>query len=222
MLARTPLALACTVLLGGCVSTVSIDVDDGSGFTQLATSIPLGDNSQTRLRLRWAEVGGEDSQSLDFGERIQVGNSSISGPAELDVEIDLSYYSIAIGGESDAHQGLKSSVYFGIAQTRFDLTLAGENSRLRDSDETIEAYFQFGFAAAIAASMDLGFSGAFSLGRDLSGISEIDLKLDYRPAAPLILSGGYRWFEYQYGPGNEDSNIEAAFRGPFIGVYLPF
>ena len=221
MTARTTLAITCSALLGGCVSTISIDIDDSSSFTQLQGSVPLDDDGQTRLRLRWAEVGGDGSQSLDFGEQIEVLTESISGPTEVEVELDLSYSSLAVGSESAPHETLRSSIYVGIAQTRFDLALSADGKRLRNSDDAIEVYFQFGFAAAVAESADLGFSGAFSLDRELSGISEIDLRLDYRLAANLVLSGGYRWFQYQYGIGDDDSNIEASFRGPFLGVYLP-
>lgn len=219
---RTVLTPIVSGLLCGCVSTVTIDVDETSSFSQLEASIPISADKRTRLRLRGARVDGEDSQTLEFDERITAGSSSIFGPAEVDVELDLSYYSIAIGNESDPGDSLKSSMYLGISQTRFDLTISGDNNRLRSSDDTTEAYLQFGLAAAVTGSLDLGFSAAFSLGRNLSGVSEFDLKLDYRLAENLVLTGGYRWFEYQYGLGDDDSNLEVNFRGPFLGVYLPF
>ena len=221
-LRNLPTLVVTTALLCGCVSTVTIDVDDRSSFSQLEASIPLGSDKRTRLRLRGARVDGEDSQSLDFDERIKAGNTSISGPAEVGVELDLSYYSIAIGSEGNPGDSFGSSTYFGISQTRFDLTVSGENNRLRSSDDTTEAYLQLGLAAAVGESLDLGFSAAFSLGRNLSGISEFDLKLDYRLTQNLALTGGYRWLEYQYGLGDDDSNLEVNFHGPFLGVYLPF
>ena len=68
----------------------------------------------------------------------------------------------------------------------------------------------------------LVFTWAASLGRELSGINEIDFRLDYQLSEQFKLSGGYRWLNYEYGLEEDESNIEVELRGPFIGLYLPF
>jgi len=210
------------VLATGCISPVSIQVDDSTRFTQLAGSFPLNEETSTRLRFRWSEVSGEDDQRLDTGELIRLGNTDILGPTVVDLDLDLTYYSLAIGSEGEMQDGFKLVSYMGISQTNFDFTLTESGNRLDRSDKTTELYLQIGFSSEITKSLNLGFTGAFSIGRDISGISEIDLTLDYELMDSLVLSGGYRWFKYEYASGDQDSNLEVEFTGPFIGLYLPF
>lgn len=222
MSARSVFALVLAVMATGCTNTISINVDDSTDFKQLAGSIPLGEDSATRLRLRWAEASGEDDQWLDTGEHIRLGSTDISGPTLVDIDLDLAYYSLAIGGEAEVDDRLKLITYLGISQTDFDFTLTGSGIRTDHSDRTTELYIQAGFARGVSESLDVGLTAAFSLGRDFSGMREIDLTLDYELLHGLVLSGGYRWFKYEYTIVDGDSNLEVDFRGPFIGLYLPF
>ena len=222
MTTRSVCAIVLAVLATGCASTVSIDIDDSTRFTQLAGSVPLSDDSPLRLRMRWAEVSGEDDQRLDSGQTIRLDDTVISGPALVGIDLDLTYYSIAVGGELELQDGLNLISYYGISQTEFDFTLTESGNQLSRNDDTTELYFQIGISAGVGNGLDLGLAGAFSLGRDFSGISEIDLTLDYELLSSLVLSGGYRWFKYNYSTAGADSDLEVDFTGPFIGLYLPF
>jgi hypothetical protein len=225
MLPRTTLAAVLFSTLGSaCVSTVSVDVEDSVEFPNLEVSIPVGGDAAQRVRVRASRAQGEFRQSLDSDERIFIDNTQISGEAEVEGELELEYYSVAIGrdGRLENSGGLRTSLYLGIAQTRFDLSLAEGQRKLETSDDTVELYMQVGFFAEIAKSLDFGLTWAASVGRDFSGINEIDLLLEYRLTENLILSGGYRWFTYEYGLADDDSNIEVDFRGPVLGLNLPF
>lgn len=210
------------MLVAACSSTVDINVDDSTRFSQFAGSIPLGGKSSNRLRLRWAEVDGESDQRLNDGQFIRTGDTVIAGPTVVEVEADLTYYSVAIGSEVETGNNLKSIIYYGISQTEFEYTLAESGTRVSRNSDTTEFYFQLAVAGEIAESLELGLSGAFSIGREFSGISEIDLTLDYELMSSLVLSGGYRWFDYRYSTAGTDSDLEVDFNGPFIGLYLPF
>jgi len=222
MTSRSLRVLALAVFATGCTNTISINVDDSTDFIQLAGSVPLGEESATRLRFRWAEASGENDQWLDTGEHIRLGSTDIAGPTLVDIDLDLAYYSVAVGGEAELEDRLKLLAYFGISQTDFDFTLTESGNRTERGDKTTELYIQAGFSRGVAESLDIGLTGAFSLGRDFSGISEIDLTLDYQLLHSLVLSGGYRWFKYEYAIADGDSNLEVDFDGPFIGLYLPF
>ena len=86
----------------------------------------------------------------------------------------------------------------------------------------IEAYLQYGYSHNLNESVNIGFTRAGSVGRHFTGISEIDLKLDYAFYKQMRISGGYRWFTYNYDRDAEDSDIKVEFKGPFIGLNLPF
>lgn len=209
-----------------CVNVVSIEIDDKVNFADLEASLPLAESSDTRFRIRATRVGGSFDQSLDSDELIRIDNSRISGPAELSGDIDLTYLSFAIGQDGRTSAPVPGSArpfyFFGIAQTQWDLDASGGGKQLDASDETTELYLQYGFFYTIGKSLEAGFSWAASLGDDASGISEIDLKLNFQPHRHLALTAGYRWFDYEYGIGDEDSHIDVDFRGPVIGLSLPF
>ena len=215
-----------TVLTSGCVNVVSIDAEDSVEFGTFEVSIPLDRDSGTHLRLRGSRADGEFDQTLDSDERIQVGDARIGGAAEVEGAIDLSYYSVAIGSGA-VNPGMlagesRQSYYLGVARTEFDLTLEAADRRFDTRGDSTELYMQYGFHHAFADTLEFGFDWAISFGRDFSGISEIDLSLDYRLMRQLYLSGGYRWLEYVNAQEDEDSNLEVDFRGPFIGLKLAF
>jgi hypothetical protein len=214
------------ILASGCVSTVNIDAEDTSQFSNLGASIPLNGDDNTRLRFKATRVDGSFDQRLDAGERIHLEDSTFDGPDLVDGDLELTYYSIAIGGgkgfDSAGAGGLRTETYFGISQTRFDLEMESGNRRLQADDDTVEFYMQWAAIAPINDSLDFGFSWALSVGREFSGISEIDLMLEFDVAEHLSITGGYRWFEYQYDSGGDDSNLEVDFRGPFLGIRVPF
>lgn len=226
MYRHLPSLLPCLALVNACVSTVNIDAEDETRFSSLAASLPIRGEDQLRLRFKATRVDGGFDQRLDGDERIRLDGSSLSGPSEVDGSIDLAYYSIAIGGGRNAGRnsaaGFRTETYFGIAQTRFDLELENDTGRLELNDDTVELYLQYAAFAAISESVDFGFSWAFSLGRDFSGISEIDLLLEIEATEHLLITGGYRWFDYQYDSDDENSNLEVDFRGPFLGIQIPF
>ena len=68
---RVRLTALVAVLRCGCVSTVIIDVDERSSFSELELSMPASDDRRTRLGLGGARIEGEDSQLLEFDERIK-------------------------------------------------------------------------------------------------------------------------------------------------------
>ena len=218
-----PCLLPCLTLASGCVSTVNIDAEDTTRFSNLSASVPINGDENTRLRFRATRVDGSFDQDLEFGERIRLEDSAINGPALVDGELDLAYYSVAIGGGRNfGREGFRTETYFGISQTRFDLELESADRRLQAEDDTVEFYMQWAAIAPINESLDFGFSWALSVGREFSGISEIDLFLEYGLAEHLAVTGGYRWFEYQYDSDDYDSNLEVDFRGPFLGIRVPF
>ena len=224
MFFRTVTAIVASILAAGCVSTVSIDAEDEVSFQNLEVSLPAGESSDMRLRLRASRAQGDFSQSLDVGETIRVDDTAIHGSVEVDGELDLDYYSIAIGrdGRFAESGGPWTSMYLGISQTDFDLAISSDRQQAASRDDTIELYLQLGVHARLLNSLDVGLTWASSFGREFSGISEIDLLLEYRLGRNLRLSGGYRWLTYEYGLGDDDSNLEVDFRGPVLGLHVPF
>jgi hypothetical protein len=224
MTAKLSLVLVFVGLTSGCVNLVNIDARDNVEFGNFEASVPLGDDPTKRLRVRGSTANGNFVQTLDPDERIQVDETRIGGPADVDGEVDLAYYSIAFGSDRDPAGVLAGQTwqtyYLGVAQTEFDLRLENDRQVFVKSDGSTELYLQYGLRYAVSEDLLFGFDWAFSFGREFSGISEIDLLLDYRLVRQVYLSGGYRWFNYVYADEDEDSNLEVDFRGPSIGLRL--
>ncbi len=221
---RAVILIAALALASGCVSVVSIDAEDTTQFAHFEASAPLDDSDRLRLQLRASSSDGEFTQQLDPGERIEIGDDSIFGPTRVAGDLELVYYSIALGFtmpdlELDSGQ-LRFTYYFGIAQTELDLRLVDGPRRFDERDGTTEFYFQAALDYRAGDRLNLGLAWAGSLGPGLSGIGEVDLELTYRLAGMLRVGGGYRWLEYIYAEKDDDSHIEVDFRGPFFAIAL--
>lgn len=217
------------ILLSACSSNViNIDAKDSTSFTTLETSTPVSRDDRVKIKLRASRADGDYTQTVPEGKRIIIDNVDIQGPIDVSGTMGLTYGSISIGGDDIFDGGhalqrkLRTSVYIGIAQTIMDLTLVHEGTTYTTNDRTTEFYMQGGMSYGITPSFHAGATYAMSIGPDLTGISEGDLKLDYKLFKLLQIMGGYRWLEYHYLVEEEDSTIKINFRGPFIGFYIPF
>ena len=174
------------MLMSACSSNViSIDANDSTTFTTLETSISITRDDSARIKLRTSRANGDYTQTVPDGKRIVIDNIDIQGPTDVSGTADLTYGSISIGGDDIFDGGealqrkLRTSVYFGLAQTIMDMTLVHEGTTYRTSDRTTEFYMQYGMSYGITTSFHAGATYAMSIGPDLTGINEGDLKLDY-------------------------------------------
>lgn len=220
-----PIILVATLAFASaCVNVVSIDADDRTRFAHLELSAPLGDDEQWRVQLRASSSDGEFDQSLDSGDRIEIGDNSIGGPATVAGKLDLVYYSIAIGTSTPGWElradDSRFVYYLGIAMTEFDLEMSDGTARFGERDGTTELFGRWAIDIAANDVANFGFSWAASFGPDLSGINEVDLKFAYELASPLRVAGGYRWLEYNYAEKDDESHIEVDFHGPYFALEL--
>ena len=216
------------VLLNGCADNViSIESEDSVTFTTLETSFPVSKKRNLDIKLRGSRTSGDYSQDVPDGKMILIEDVQIRGPTYVDGSTDLTYASVAIG-TSDMSLGRavsdkwRGSLFLGVAQTNMDLILRHEGNTYKTSDRTTEMYMQWGILYAFHPSVHGGGSWSFSLGPDLTGISEFDLKLHYALFEHLEIMGGYRWLKYNYYVEDDESIIHVDFKGPFIGLALPF
>jgi hypothetical protein len=227
------ISVAC--LLSACTGNViDIHSKDSSTFVTLETSMPVSKGDAIRVKLRTSQVDGSYTQTIPGGKMIVIDGEQIHGEADISGATELSYTSVSFGGfvsfaDGDllksADKGAKvprASFYIGLAQTDMDVSLLYENQLYVFLDKTIELYLQIGAAYPLTPFLDAGIFYAMSTGADLTGISELDLKLDYALHKHLHLTAGYRWFEYNYLLEEQDSSIQVNFRGPFIGLNIPF
>jgi hypothetical protein len=219
------LFLLTAILFNGCTSNVvSIDAEDSVSFTTLETSFPVSRNGGVRVKLRGSRTSGDYTQAVPDRMMILIDDTQIRGPTTVSGSADLTYASISIGvddnfGKDNRAKGLG---YVGVAQTNMDLTLLHEDTTYFTNDRTTELYMQWGLSYLIAPSLYGGGTMAFSLGPDLTGIREIDLKLDYALLEHLEFMAGYRWLKYDYLVEEDESVIRINFKGPFIGLNIPF
>ena len=219
------LGLLTVMLFNGCTSNViSIDAEDSVSFTTLETSIPVSKDDIVTVKLRGSRTSGNYSQSVPDGMMILIDDTQIRGPTTVSGSADLTYASVSIGpdatfGKDDRVKGL---IHIGVAQTNMDMTLVHEDTTYFTNDRTTELYMQWGLSYLIAPSLFGGGTMAFSLGPDLTGIREIDLKLDYALFEHLELMAGFRWLKYDYLVEDDESVIRINFKGPCIGLNVPF
>jgi len=225
---RWLLFMLAVMLLNACTdNVVSIESEDSVTFTTLETSFPVNRQETLKIKLRGSRTSGEYSQTVPDGKMILIEDVQIRGPTEVNGSTDLTYASASIGtddmfntpGMASKFRGL---MYVGVAQTNMDLTLIHEGTTYTTNDRTTELYMQVGMDYEIAPSLYGGGTWAFSIGPDLTGISEIDLKLNYAVFKHLEVMGGYRWLKYNYYVEEDESIIHVNFKGPFIGINVPF
>lgn len=223
---RLLMLLPIALIVGGCARTVDIDARDEVNFAQLEGSIPLSEDGSLRLRVRGASADGDFDQTLDSDERVVFDGTRISGAAELDGEIDIDYYSVAVGKDRkylDTVVGTwLSSFYVGVEQTDFDLTLEGRGNRISESDSSTAIYFQYLLDYVVRDDLEIGLGAAVSIDGDDAFSSEFDLRLEYAVYRQFRLVGGYRWYDFRFEPDESDSELEVEFRGPFLGLNLAF
>jgi hypothetical protein len=216
------------MLMSACSSNViSINAKDSTTFTTLETSIPASRDDSVRIKLRTSRANGDYTQTVPDRKRIVIDNTDIQGPTDISGTTDLTYGSVGIGGDDIFGGGegllrkLRTSMYFGLAQTIMDMTLVHEGTTYSTNDRTTEFYMQYGMSYRVTSSFHVGATYAMSIGPDLTGISEGDLKLDYALFKHLQIMAGYRWFDYHYFVEEEDSTVRVKFSGPFVGLYIP-
>ena len=216
-------------LLSACSSNVvSIDAKDSTTFTTLETSFPMDEQHNLRLQARVSKANGDYTQSVPAGKMIIIEGDQIQGPTDVSGSTELTYGSVSIGYEDSF--GLANSymedvgghIYFGIAQTHMDYTLEHQGTVYQNADRTTEFYWQLGFYIEMIPKLRAGATVAMSMGPDLTGIREIDLRLGYALFEHLEIFGGYRDLEYDYMVEEEDSTVRIEYNGPFIGLNVPF
>lgn len=216
------------MLLNACTDNViSIESEDRVTFTTLETSFPVNREETLKVKLRGSRTSGSYSQTVPDGKMILIEDVQIPGPTEVNGRTDLTYASVSIGTDEIFNtpamvSKLRGLMYAGVAQTNMDLTLIHEGTTYTNNNRTTEFYMQAGMAYELMPALHGGGTWAFSIGPDLTGISEIDLKLDYALFRHLVVMGGYRWLKYNYYVEEDESIIHVNFRGPFLGLNVPF
>ena len=225
MNSRAIFLLSLVALACGCTSIVNIKVDDSQRFDDVEVSFPFPGDDSLHLRARGSRIGGNFSQTLDSGERINVEGEPIRGPAEIDGDYDLTYWSLAVGfGSSGADLAAgqsRTTTYIGLGATEFELLLDDGGRLLSIADDEPEFYLQYQFVQAITDSFNFGFGAAAGLTSDFDGSREYELFVEYEIFRRLLVTGGYRWFDYFYFSDESDSDIEVDLHGPFSGLKLP-
>ena len=219
------LGLLTVMLFNGCTSNViSIDARDSVSFTTLETSFPVSRNDIVTVKLRGSRTSGDYSQGVPDRMMILIDDTQIRGPTTVSGTADLTYASVSIGPDAalGKDKRIKGLVHIGVAQTNMDMTLVHQDTTYFTNDRTTELYMQWGLSYLIAPSLYGGGTMAFSLGPDLTGIREIDLRLDYALFEHLELMAGFRWLKYDYLVEDDESVIRINFKGPFIGLNVPF
>ena len=225
---RWLLCIQAVMLLNACADNViSIESEDSVTFTTLETSFPVNSQGNLKVKLRGSRTSGDYSQTVPDGKMILIEGVQIRGPTGVNGSTDLAYASASIGTDDmfdtpGMESKLRGLMYVGVAQTNMDLTLIHEGTTYQNNDRTTELYMQVGMNYEISPSLYGGGTWAFSLGPDFTGISEIDLKLEYALFKHLEVMGGYRWLKYNYYVEEDESIIHINFRGPFIGLSVPF
>ncbi len=228
MIFKRLLSILAVMLLNACTdNVVSIESEDSVTFTTLETSFPVNSQETIKLKLRGSRTSGNYSQTVPDGKMILIEDVQIRGPTVVNGNTDLTYASVSIGTDEMFNtpgmlSKLRGLMYVGVAQTNMDLTLIHEGTTYTTNDRTTEFYMQAGMDYELAPSFYGGGTWAFSIGPDLTGISEFDLKLNYALFKHLELMGGYRWLKYNYYVEEDESIIHVNFRGPFLGLNVPF
>jgi len=222
---RCLLFILIIMILNGCASNiVSIDSRDQVIFTALETSFPVSDDKEKRIKIRLSQTSGDFSQNVPDTKAIEIEGNIINGPTTVDGTTDLIYGSVAFGVEklfNEKNPLGMGFLYIGAAFTNLDLTLSHQGNTYGTNETTAALYCQLGLSFEIIPSLGAGITLAPILGTDLTTGKELEMRINYRPYKHLECMGGYRWLQFVHDV-RDGSDIEIHFRGPFIGLNVPF
>ena len=174
---------------------------------------------------------GEMSEQLFAGDRFELGNEVITGPADLDIEYSLALGSVAFAASLFLPSGFAFTGILGVAYTQLELDV---DAGLSSIDETIWGFgpliggkvgwyphHAFGFYAQ--ASNRASFPDEF----DWVSVDLIDVGFELVPTPGLALFGGYRWLSYEgefddFHSHDHDSDLDLEFEGPMAGLAVSF
>jgi hypothetical protein len=234
---RRALALAVSLLLGGCAApTTTVQVAErGAVIPDGRISIPLSRQrlppSQPQdglaLEIGLVAMSGRDTQSLPGGAPpIAVGNETFNGPLTLRYEFDYTHVDLRwrgrkFFGESQRF-GLEGLAGFGFANFGIDAFAPGQHG-IRNEDS-------WGFSAAIGAIYKLFPStsvqarfGGYTGGRyifDNIAATRFEVGVVQALGSHAALRAGYASWDLKVEPGGSD--IRARFSGPALGLDLAF
>ncbi len=218
---------AAITMLPACSSTnvVNLEGSDSTSFTELRTSFPLSRKDETeRIKIRVTKTNGDFNQDVADGKIVDLENFQLTGPDQVTSVSELTMASISYGRvDKVLREKFFMSAFVGVSRTNFKIDMASASGLSTDvRNKTFEVYVDLGIYREILPYLNAGLFAAFSRNPSLTGITEWDVSLSFRPMKYMEIIGGYRWFKYDYFTTEYDSGIIVELKGPFIGLDFPF
>lgn len=216
-----------TILLLACSSTnvVNLEGSDSTSFTEFRTSFPLTRKDETeRIKIRVTKTSGEFNQDLADGKIVDFENFQLTGPDQVMSKTELTMASISYGRvDKVLREKFFMSAFVGVSRTNFKIDMNSASGPTTDvRNKTFEVYVDLGIYREVLPYLNAGLSAAFSRNPSLTGVTEWDVSLAFRPIKHMEIIGGYRWFKYDYFTTDFDSGIIVELKGPFIGLDFSF
>ena len=225
--ARLLLTGPCLMLLWACSSTnvVNLEGSDSTRATDLRASFPVSKQDENeRIKIRFTHASGEFSQDIPEGKIVDFEDFYLTGPDQVSAMTEVTTASISYGRVGQAlRENFFVSAFAGISRTNFEIEMESESGLTTDvRSRSFEVYVDLGVYHMFVPYLTAGLEAAFSRNLSLSGITEWDAILKFRPSKQMEIIGGYRWFKYDYFTTDYDSGIIVELNGPFIGLELSF
>jgi hypothetical protein len=224
---RLSLPALAVIQLMACSSTnvINLEGSDSTRFKDFQTSFHVSEEDETkRIKFRVSETKGEFSQEIADGKIVEFEDFNLVGPDNVESKADFTMASISYGRiDQVLREKFFISAFAGVSRTNFDIDMksaSGKSTSVRN--RSFEVYVDLGVYREVLPYLNAGLAAAFSRNLTLSGITEWGVFLAFVPYKHLHITGGYRWFKYDYFTEDFDSGIIIELNGPFIGLDIPF
>lgn len=206
-------------------NVVNLEGSDTTTFTDLRTSFPVSKQIDSdRIKIRYTKARGKFGQEIPDGKIVDFEDFQLTGPDQVSAMTDVTTASISYGRIGDAlRENFFVSAFAGVSRTNLEIDMASESGLMTGvRNKSFEGYVDLGVYHLLVPYLTAGLEAAFSRNLSLSGITEWDVILKFRPFKQMEIIGGYQWFKYDYFTTDYDSGIIIELNGPFIGLDMSF
>ena len=172
-----------------------------------------------------AAVEGKDHQNVPTGQRVELGDAEILGPARVKMNAENLRGSLAARGGIRLFDVLSLEAITGLGVDSTTVRLRGVDLGITASDEDLIAGFLLGGRATLRpiALFDIYAQYTWNItpSNDWKYIDDATVGVELNLVRYVAVFGGYRWWRYEESLNNQ-SDWEIKIRGPTAGVSLKF
>ncbi len=221
--------LGCVALLAGCSGARDLVATDSFAPVYNARAVKRfsGDTGGSGIELEYGTVHGRDTEFINPGETVTLGDGTVNGPVDLRNEVRVQNVHLAFNYLHFANRPVELEWFVGLGGVRMAWTaqpIASAQPALSKRMQWLGATAGAGARWKIAPWVALeGRLSAGAFGANAIGTrSTAEIGLVFKPAPQVGVRVGYAQSTTEVERTDFDSRMTFNARGPYLGLGLVF